>query len=206
MSNNEYNILVAGVGGLGILTATSLIAEAALIEGKNVIMSEIHGLSQRYGVVTATLRIGNVFSPLIKAGDAHLLIGLEPVEALRNINMLRKNGYVIVNLNPIPPPSTAIGLETYPSLDEVLNALRKVTENVIEINALEIANKIGLPILQNTVLIGVAFRIPGFPLSPESGKKAIEHVFADKEKVIRYNLQAFEEGLKIGEKLFTGQS
>jgi len=206
MSNNEYNILVAGVGGLGILTATSLIAEAALIEGKNVIMSEIHGLAQRYGVVTATLRIGNVFSPLIKAGDAHLLIGLEPIEALRNINMLRKNGYVIVNLNPIPPPSTAIGLETYPSLDEVLNALRKVTENIIEVNALEIANKIGLPILQNTVLIGVAFRIPRFPLSPESGKKAIERVFADKKKAIHYNLQAFEEGLKIGEKLFTGQS
>lgn len=197
--NGEYNILVAGVGGLGILTATSIIAEAALIEGKNVMMSEIHGLSQRYGTVTATLRIGdNVHSPLIKRGSADLIIGLEPIETLRNIHMLRNNGYVIINLNPIPPPTVTTGHDTYPALNDILKALRKVTQKVIEVNALEIANRLGLPILQNTVLLGIAFKIPGFPVSEQSGKEAIRKVLAGKDKIIESNIKAFEEGLRIG--------
>jgi len=197
---HQYNILVAGVGGLGVITATRLIAEAALIENKNAIMSEIHGLSQRYGTVTATLRIGDVYSPLIKKGDAHLIIGLEPIEALRNIYMLRKNGYVILNLNPIPPPSVAAGLEEYPPLEEIIQTIRKITDNLLEINALEIANQLGAPILQNTILIGVAFKLPNFPLNPKSGVEAIKRVFAGKEKAISLNIKAFEEGLKIAEK------
>jgi len=200
MNKSEYNILVAGVGGLGILTATSIIAEAALIEGKKAIMSEIHGLSQRYGRVIATLRIGNVHSPLIKHGDADLIIGLEPIEALRNILMLKKNGYLILNLNPIPPPSSTAGLEEYPPLDTVIEALKKVTTNLIEINALEKANELGAPILQNTILVGAAFKIPGFPLSVESGRKAIRQIFSGRDpKIIDLNLKAFDEGTRIME-------
>lgn len=200
MNKSEYNILVAGVGGLGILTATSIIAEAALIEGKKAIMSEIHGLSQRYGRVIATLRIGNVYSPLIKRGEADLIIGLEPVEALRNILMLRKNGYLILNLNPIPPPSSTAGLEEYPSLDSVIEALKKATPNLIEIDALKKASEIGNPILQNTILVGAAFKIRGFPLSVESGREAIRQIFKSKDqKIINLNLKAFDEGVKIME-------
>ncbi len=198
MSNSEYNILVAGVGGLGILTATSIIAEAALIEGKNAIMSEIHGLSQRYGRVIATLRIGDVYSPLIKKGNVDLIIGLEPVEALRNISMLKENGYVVLNLNPIPPPSVTAGLEEYPPLDDIISAIKKVTSNLVEINALEKANRLGNPILQNTILVGASFKVPGFPLSAISGKEAIRQLFIGKDqKIIDLNIRAFEDGFQI---------
>ncbi len=198
MDKSEYNILVAGVGGLGILTATSIMAEAALIEGKKAIMSEIHGLSQRYGRVIATLRIGNVYSPLIKQGTADLIIGLEPVEALRNILMLKHNGYLILNLNPIPPPSSTAGLEEYPPLETVINALKQATSNVIEIDALDKAKELGTPVLQNTILVGAAFKIPGFPLSVDSGREAIKRVFSGRDpKIIDLNLKAFDIGLSI---------
>lgn len=198
MGSSEYNILVAGVGGLGILTATSIIAEAALIEGKKAIMSEIHGLSQRYGRVIATLRIGDVYAPLIKKGEADLIIGLEPIEALRNIDMLKRDGYIILNLNPIPPPSTTAGLEEYPPLERVINAIQSVTPNLIKINALEEANKLGMPVLQNTILVGAAFKLSDFPLSEESGKKAIKEVFKGRrEEIIELNIKAFEEGLRL---------
>ena len=197
----EYNIVIAGVGGLGILTATRILAEAALIEGKNVMSSEIHGLAQRYGSIISTLRIGKVLSPLIKKSSADLLIGLEPIETLRNIHYLKNDGYLILNLNIIPPPSVAAGLEDYPSIDEILNALNSVTKYILKVNALEIAMQLGQPVLQNTILLGMAFSIPGFPLKPESGELAIRKVFKGREKIIDPNIKAFKKGREIGESL-----
>ena len=203
-SMQEYNILVAGVGGLGILTATRIIAEAALLENRNVIMSEIHGLSQRYGTVITNLRIGDVFSPLIKREGADLIIGLEPVEALRNIYMVKKNaGYAIINLNKIEPPTVTAGIDEYPELDSILKTIREFTKNVITLNALEIAEKLGSPLLQNTILLGVAFSIPTFPLKIESGKEAIKKVFSEKPKIIPMNLKAFDEGFKLGQNILS---
>jgi len=192
--------LVAGVGGMGVLTTAKIISEAAMIEGYNVVMSEVHGLAQRYGMVHSAVRIGDVVSPLIKKGNAHIVLGLEPVEALRFAYMVRRDGYIIVNENPIPPPTVSAGFDEYPDVEKVLSTLSRFTPNIIKLNALEVANEIGNPRVQNTILLGVAFAVDGFPLSKESGYRAIEHVFEGKEKVIELNLRAFDFGYDFAKK------
>ena len=202
MELDEYNIIISGVGGLGILTTARIISETALIEGKKVLMSEIHGLAQRYGMVVTYVRIGSdVESPLIKKGAGDLLIGLELVETLRHVEMLKDDGFIIVNLNAIPPPIVALGLDKYPDTNDVLKALSRKTRKILKVNALELAEKMGNPLLQNTILLGIAFSIPEFPLSPENCLKAIKRVFAGKGRVIELNKRAFEEGRKIAKKL-----
>jgi len=196
----EYNILVAGVGGMGVLTTAKIISEAAMIEGYNVVMSEVHGLAQRYGMVHSAVRIGDVVAPLIKKGDAHIVLGLEPVEALRYAYMVRKDGFIIVNENPIPPPTVSAGLDEYPDVVKVINTLRNFTKNVITLNALEVANRIGNPRVQNTILLGIAFAINGFPLKKESGQRAIERVFEGKDKIIELNINAFDYGYDYAQK------
>lgn len=199
---DEYNIIISGVGGLGILTMARIIAETALIEEKNVTMSEIHGLSQRYGMVVTHVRIGSdVMGPLVKEGFADLLIGLEPVEALRHIEMIKDDGYVILNLNMIPPPTVTLGIDIYPRLEDILNALSKKTSKIVKINALEKAEELGNPLLQNTILLGIALSLPNFPLSPENCEKAIEKVFAGREDVINLNKKALREGMSIAKTL-----
>ena len=194
----EYNVFLAGVGGMGILTAAKIISESAIYEGYNAIMSEVHGLSQRYGMVYSTVRIGDVKSPLIKKGDAHVLIGLEPVEALRYSYMARRDdGYILVNYNPIPPPTVSAGLEEYPDADRVIETIKQNHKNVIVIRAIQMAEELGSPLLQNTIMIGAMFALNGFPLSKESGVQAIKKVFSGKEKVIDLNLKAFEMGYSL---------
>jgi len=195
----KYNILVAGVGGMGILTASKIICEAALLEEKNVVMSEVHGLSQRFGMVNTNIRIGDVHAPLIKEGDADVVLGLEPIEALRFSYMVKKNhGYIIVNLNPVPPPAVSAGFEKYPSVESIVAALKKVVKRIIAVNALKYAEKLGNPLLQNTILLGILFSLEDFPLKKESGEKAIEKIFEKNEKLIELNKRAFEIGYKIG--------
>ena len=194
----EYNVFLAGVGGMGILTAAKIISESAIYEGYNAIMSEVHGLSQRYGMVYSTVRIGDVKAPLIKKGDAHVLIGLEPVEALRYSYMARRDdGYILVNYNPIPPPTVSAGLEEYPDADRVIETIKQNHKNVIVIRAIQMAEELGSPLLQNTIMIGAMFALKGFPLSKESGVQAIKRVFSGKEKVIDLNLKAFEMGYSL---------
>ena len=194
----EFNIFLAGVGGMGILTAAKVISESAIYEGYNVVMSEVHGLSQRYGMVYSTVRIGDVKAPLIKSGDAHVLIGLEPVEALRYSYMARKeDGYILVNYNPIPPPTVSAGLEEYPNVDRVIETIKSQHKNVIVIEAVRIAEEMGNPLLQNTIMIGAMFALDNFPLKRESGIEGLKKVFAGKPKVIELNIKAFERGYTL---------
>ena len=189
----EFNIFLSGVGGMGILTAAKIISESAIHEGYNVVMSEVHGLSQRYGMVYSTVRIGDVKSPLIKRGDAHVLLGLEPVEALRYAYMARKDdGFILVNYNPIPPPTVSAGLEEYPDVNRVIATLKSIHGNVIVIEAIKLAEELGNPLLQNTIMIGAMFSLENFPLKKESGIEGIKRVFRGKDKVINLNIKAFE--------------
>ncbi len=197
----KYDVFISGVGGMGILTAANIISKAAMNQGFKVLMSEVHGLSQRYGMVYTTVRIGDVHSPLIKEGDADVLLGLEPVETLRYSYMVNKeNGYVIMNLNPVPPPTVSAGLTDYPDVERVLETIKGIARRVIAFNALDIAKKLGSPLLQNTILLGVMFSLKDFPINWENGEWAIKDVFRGKDKVIDMNIKAFKEGAKIAEK------
>src|SRR5512147_1453992 len=109
---NVFNVLIAGVGGQGVLLTSKIIAEAALLQALDVKQSEVHGMAQRGGSVLSQVRFGDkVFSPIIAEGDADLLIGFEPLEAARYLHYLRDTGTVVYNTRPIGTIGVSIGKE-----------------------------------------------------------------------------------------------
>lgn len=199
----KHNVLLVGVGGMGILTASHLIANAAIVEDKNVIMSEIHGLAQRGGVVYTMVRIGNVSSPLIKEGTVDTMIALEATECLRYLNTLSTNGTILVNENIVVPPIITASKGELIPLSKIKEELQLTSKKVAFIPGLKIANELGNSIVQNVVLLGAFFSSPNTPLEEESGKKAITNRFKSmSEKVLDLNLEAFTEGVERGKDLF----
>jgi indolepyruvate ferredoxin oxidoreductase beta subunit len=156
------NIAVCGIGGQGVMTATEILAEAALSLGYDAKKTEVAGMSQRGGVVTSHLRFGpRVLSPQIMAGDADLLVGFEAAEALRWSHMLKPNGVALVNLGRLVPPVVNIGLYDYPA-DPVGQMLALGVE-VHAFDATALAQQLGNVRLGNTVMLGaMADRLP-FP-------------------------------------------
>jgi len=192
----RYNIAISGVGGLGILTLGRLFSKAAMLVGKQAIMSEIHGLAQRYGAVFVHVRIsdGEILAPTIPTGEADLLVALEPIESLRVSNVIGKKTKVILNANIIKPPTVAIGLEKYPSLDDIIENLKRRASKVLVFNALEVAEKYGDPRVQNTVLLGVASKIIDIGIPEDAFIEAIRQEFSRKRNILDANIQAFKEG------------
>ena len=198
----RYNIAISGVGGLGILTLGRLFSRAAMIVGKQAIMSEIHGLAQRYGAVFVHVRIsdGEILAPTIPSGEADLLVALEPIESLRVWDVIGKRTKVILNANIIKPPTVAIGIEKYPDFNGILESLRKRASEVLVYNALEVAKKYGDPRVQNTVLLGVASKIIDINIPEDAFIEAIRQEFSRKKKILDANIRAFKEGRALVEK------
>ncbi len=189
----KKSVLLAGVGGQGVITAANIIANAALIEGYNVITSELHGMAQRGGDVKCAVRIGNVYSPIIPPQTADAIISLEPMEALRNLNVVSKNGIVITDINPIYPPLTSIGIGKYPSLDDIFERIEKHCR-LIKINADELAKKAGSILTKNIVMIGSFHALGIFPLKKENIIQSISENI--KKDYVDMNIKAFEIGEK----------
>lgn len=156
------NILVCGVGGQGVMTATEILAEAAISLGFDAKKTEVAGMSQRGGVVTSHLRFGEVvLSPQIVAGEADLLLGFESAEALRWSHMLRPGGVALVNSGRIVPPVVNLGLFDYP--EDPVAQMRKLGLTVYAFDASALATELGNIRLGNTVMLGAcADRLP-FP-------------------------------------------
>jgi indolepyruvate ferredoxin oxidoreductase beta subunit len=193
MTNKKItDVLITGVGGQGILLASKVISEAALLEGKDVKQAEVHGMSQRGGSVIATVRFGNkVFSPLIEAGNADFLLAFELLEAYRIIEQLSKDGIAIVNTQRIDPISVSSGKDEYPAgLEEKIKKERK---NSRFIPALDIATKLKEVRAVNIIMIGALSNF--INLKEDSLLEAIKLVVP--EKAIDINIKAFEEGKKI---------
>ncbi len=147
------NILFSGVGGQGILLASELTAAALLQAGYDVKKSEVHGMAQRGGSVTAQLRYGTkVYSPLIDPGAADIQMAFEMMEAVRYLPYLNKNSTVIVNTQMILPPSVATGQASYP--ENVLDELKKRDIRVIAVDAFSIAREAGEVRTANVALVG----------------------------------------------------
>ncbi|MHA1227317.1 MAG: indolepyruvate ferredoxin oxidoreductase subunit beta [Candidatus Hodarchaeales archaeon] len=191
----QYNIFACGVGGQGILSITDILALSAVNSGIKVRGSETHGMSQRFGTVFATVRLGDVFSTLIPDRSADVLIGMEPVEAVRYARYISPNGYVIMNTQPIPSPASVLTKSPYPDIDEIIQALEDYTDQskIISLNATQIAQNLGASIVQNMVLLGALSAIPGFPLTKESLMEAMKKQL--KEKFHDLNTKAFEAGI-----------
>jgi indolepyruvate ferredoxin oxidoreductase beta subunit len=189
-----YDIILAGVGGQGVLSLTAIIAGAAMKDGYDVRQSEVHGMAQRGGAVQAALRISDtkVHGDLVPRGGADMILSLEPVESLRYASYLKPEGVVVSSSDPF------VNIPDYPDIEKILAAIRSLPRNRI-VPAMEIAKKAGLAKASNMAMVGAASSF--IPVRPESLEGGIRELFASKEdKVVEGNLKAFELGRNAGDK------
>lgn len=194
---DKFEILVAGTGGQGVILLGGLLDRAARFSGfKTVIGSEIHGMAQRGGPLTSYTRFGeDVHSPIIPVGCADVIISLELIEGLRHIDRLSKNGWMVVAETRLP--SSIMWLEgmPYPEKDEILAAMRQVTDRITTLDPQKIASQVGNIRAVNLVMLGATYAaVDNFPITIESFKEAIKATLP--EKLIDINIKAFEEGMK----------
>jgi len=189
---NIYKIQLIGVGGQGTVKASTIVGEAAMKKGLNVAMSEVHGMAQRGGIVVTELKIGEAQSPLIEEGAADLLIAFEPTEALRSLNKVGRDSFVIVNRSPIVPFTVSLGISEYPELSSVFEELRAKINNLLVIDAQKIAKEAGSIISENMVLLGAAVATPEFPIDKDLIIQSMKKNLPPKS--IETNLKAFESG------------
>lgn len=196
---NEYNILVVGVGGQGVLKLAQLICEVSIFENKNAVMSEIHGMAQRGGSVFSEVRIGDVLSPIFEDGEGDLIISLEPSEVLRYIHKAKKNSLIVINDDMIVPFTVSLGISKYPQKESIYDELKKLTENLFIINGTKILNEKGMPFSLNTFMLGVFSYINPLNFKLESFYKILENEF--KNKFFEMNKISFEIGREEIKKL-----
>jgi indolepyruvate ferredoxin oxidoreductase beta subunit len=184
-----FNILIAGVGGQGVLLTSKIIAEAALLAGLDVKQSEVHGMAQRGGSVLSQVRLGDkVFSPIVSEGEADLLIGFEPLETARYLHFLRDAGSVIYNTRPIGTIGVSIGKEEYPA--DIHATIKKHAGKVHAFDATNVAVQVGEKRAVNLVLLGAALRV--LPLPEGIVDQAITNSVP--KKVLEINRKAFLAG------------
>ncbi|MCK4302362.1 MAG: indolepyruvate oxidoreductase subunit beta [candidate division Zixibacteria bacterium] len=193
MTDKSYDILIVGVGGQGVLLASELISEVAMKFGYDVKKSEVHGMSQRGGVVSSHVRIGpRVHSPTIQYGQADALIAFEQAEGLRAIDWMKKDGVAIVSTTSlIPAIVTSSKKFSYP--DDAIDCLKKKATNVIAVDADSIARELGNPRLVNTILLGILSNY--LPFALDRWNEVIRAKV--KARFIDINLSALERGRSI---------
>ncbi len=187
----KTNIILAGVGGQGILTIAAVLDTAALANDLNLKQSEVHGMSQRGGAVQSHVRISDteIHSDLIPQGKADIIISVEPMEALRYLPFLKKDGYLVTDSNPFE------NIPNYPNMEELYNEI-KLVPNSILIDAKKIAKDLGNSKATNIVLLGAASSL--LPLDEESLIQAIKSLFQRKgDRVVNKNIEAFNKGKEI---------
>lgn len=195
----EFNIVLAGVGGQGILLAAEILGTAALKEGLNVRVSEIHGMAQRGGAVISNVRIGEkVLAPTVLEGTADMLLGFEPLETLRNLKFASEKTLVLMNNEAIAPPELTTRMMNYPSLDEITEKINLFTKNVVVMEAAKLAEKAGSILTRNIVLIGGLAATGEMPVQTESLKEAMRELVPG--KYTEMNMKAFELGYKYVKK------
>jgi len=163
---NKVNIVLAGVGGQGVITASNLLGKAVLRAKQNVFTSEIHGMAQRGGSVSCTVRIGSVSGPLVPFGSADVIIGMEPVETLRNISYANKHTIIISDVTPVIPFTVAVGGESYPSAEEIAKEFSRFG-TVYQIHAAQLAHEAGAVITKNIVMLGALAGSGVLPFQPD---------------------------------------
>ena len=195
--NDKINIVLAGVGGQGVITAAKILGEAAVKSKTNVFISEIHGISQRGGAIVCTVRMGNASSPLIPTGTADVILSTEPIEVLRNITYANKNTKVITDVNPVIPFTVTVGKEKYPNLDDVFREIELRAE-LFKIDALKIAKETGTAVTKNIVILGVLAGTNILPFKPEILLKAVlDNVPAEYKEINEKSFQVGMNAIKV---------
>jgi indolepyruvate ferredoxin oxidoreductase beta subunit len=186
--------IFVGVGGQGNLLASNLLGQAALSMGIPVVVSEIHGMAQRGGVVESAVLIGEVTSPIVSAGEADILVSFEPLETMRIVGKCHKDSLVISNAQPQPPFTVAVGQGKYPAVDEFLKNLHKKVAKVIAIRGNDLAEEAGNSLSLNMVMLGALFATKSVPITEEKMKETI--AASTKKAFLQSNLKAFDLGKK----------
>lgn len=187
-----FNVVIAGVGGQGVLLTSKIIAETAMLQDFDVKQSEVHGMAQRGGSVISHVRFGEkVYSPIVSEGDADLLIGFEPLETARYIHFLKEDGIVVYNTYRISSITVSIGAEKYPEdIDEII---KKNAKKVYPIDGTNLAVKAGDKRALNIVLLGAVLKF--LPLDKNIVLKSLENNV--KGKALDINKKAFELGINL---------
>jgi len=186
-------LVLVGVGGQGNILAARLVGEACVAVGIPAVVSEIHGMAQRGGIVETDVVIGDATSPIVSEGEADVLIGFEPSETLRSLNKCNENTVVITNVKPLPPFTVAIGQGTYPDIDEALALIKARVRSLIILNGDELAEKAGNPLSLNMVMLGALIGAEVIPLGEDALKETIAR--STKQAFLESNLKAFDLGL-----------
>ena len=185
----KKDIILAGVGGQGILSIATVIGSAALQQGLHLKQAEVHGMSQRGGDVQSNLRLSSekIYSDLIPRGGADLIVSLEPMEALRYLPYLAPEGWIITNTAPF------VNIPDYPPMDAVMAELDK-QPHVVALDVDALARDLGSPRAANMVLLGAMAAVLHI-LEPEALREGIRRIFSRKgEAIVESNIRAFDAG------------
>jgi len=184
------SVLFSGVGGQGIILASTVLARAATLAGYDVKVSEVHGMAQRGGSVVGSVRFGNqVYSPIIEKAD--ILIALEKLESARYLDMLSPDGFLFINDYEIVPVSVYMGVKKYPA--DIEEQIAGITPGYITIKATDIAAGLGEIRATNMVLTGSLSRF--LPIKLESWDEALKDLVP--QRALELNLDAFKKGREI---------
>lgn len=197
-TQKRIRIYFTGVGGQGSLTATSLLARTALYAGCDVVAGEVHGMAQRGGVVESVCLLGGWRAPKLDFGEADLMLGFEPLETLRGLPYLRSDGVVFSSSDPMPPVGVNLGVETYPSIDEIKAKVGAASRASHFLPCRELGEKAGAVQAGNTVLLAAVCASGILPFGLDVFEEALRKFLP--AKILDVNLRALE----IGESILAG--
>jgi indolepyruvate ferredoxin oxidoreductase, beta subunit len=191
-----FNLIITGIGGQGVVSAGTIIAEAALADGLEVRCSDMTGLAQRGGSVHSQIKIGeDVKSTILHPGTADVILGFEPLEASRYAHLLKPDGVAIMNNNPVLPVTVKNGMFSYPKIDEMKRVFEERKLNNIWIDALTLAEKVGNIRVLNSLMIGFMAANANLPIKIETLRKTLAANVPS--KTVELNLKAFDMGLEL---------
>lgn len=195
LRKDPLNIIITGVGGQGNVLASQILGQMLVQQGYIVTIGETYGASQRGGSVMSHIRVSqrDQFSPLIPEGKCDLVIGLEPVEALRVLANYGNPGVMmLINTRPIYPIDVIAGNAAYPELSVVLKKIQSLSRRVWTLNATDIGLELGDPIFSNIVMLGALSALDLLPLNREGFQNAIQEMLPLHK--LHLNLNAFDRG------------
>jgi indolepyruvate ferredoxin oxidoreductase beta subunit len=190
---DEFNIVLVGVGGQGTILAAEILGAAAVKDGLNVRVSEIHGMAQRGGAVTSNVRIGRkVLSSTVLEGQADVLVGFEPLETIRNLKFVSERTLVIMSDERVSPTELAAKKIEYPRFHEIVEKIYLFTKKLTIVQTEKLAKEAGSSLTRNVILLGALTAAERFPIKTESLREALKELVPAKH--VEANLKAFTLG------------
>ncbi|RLF29031.1 MAG: hypothetical protein DRN08_00885 [Thermoplasmata archaeon] len=201
MVHEKTSIVLAGVGGHGVITAANILGKTALKEDMTVYVSEVHGMAQRGGAVICTVRMGKkVSTALLARGTADAIVSTEPIEALRYISYANTHTKIITDVNPTIPFTVSVSGEKYPAVERIFDEIKKHAM-LYKIDAMSIAKNAGSVITKNIVLLGALAAADVLPFKPDVLLETVLDNVPPKYRDI--NRKAFNGGIKAIKSLKT---